>query len=72
MKPHQGKQLKTSEINIIIEEAQIPANESQYMQPSDHCDNHMNKGACACAFNKEGSAIFRQLEKGLYYVIKLE
>lgn len=68
MNPHQGRQLKTSEIAQIIQSTPNLEHVAQYIYPSDHCSNHKNKGACKCALYGEGEPIFEKLERGLYLV----
>jgi hypothetical protein len=38
-----------------------------WIQPSDHCANHTNKGACRCSTTSQ--AIFRRIGRGKYLVL---
>lgn len=66
MRPYQGRELTTSKIANIVKSILSLAQNAQFIQPSDHCSNHTNKGACTCALTDR--AIFDRLRRGLYYV----
>lgn len=66
MKPYQGGELTTSRIADIVKSIPRLVHNAQFIQPSDHCSNHTNKGACTCALTDR--AIFDRLRRGLYYV----
>ncbi len=60
---HAGQILRTNEIAKILAKRFSEFDEREnWVQPSDHCDNHTNKGACSCALT--GKAIFHKIEKG--------
>ena len=65
MKRHTGETLKAAQIKQLFAMA-YPALNVDWVSPSDHCDNHICKGACACA--QTGSAIFTRVGHGLYEV----
>lgn len=67
MRPYQNKTLETSRIRRIIESVPVFKGSEQWIQPSDHCINHTNKGACCCALTER--AIFEQIRRGLYRVL---
>lgn len=62
---HRGKTLHTFEINRIFQEA-YPSCDIRFMQPSDHCVNRTNKGACKCSMTAE--ALFERIERGKFRV----
>jgi hypothetical protein len=66
MTPYQNRQLRTAEIAEIVRSIPHLAPNSDFIQPSDHCFNHSNDGACGCALTER--AIFEQVRRGLYYV----
>ena len=66
MKPYQGRNLKTAEINDILKRDPELSHDAQFIQPPDHCIDCTNKGACVCAETER--AIFKQLGRGWYYV----
>jgi hypothetical protein len=66
MQSYRGKQLRTSEINEIIINTPNLAPNAQLIQPSDHCINHTNNGACLCALS--GEAVFEQQQRGFFNV----
>lgn len=66
MIPYRGKQLKTAEINKILKDAPGLAQHARLIQPSDHCSNVKNYGACTCAHTDK--AIFEQLQRGFFSV----
>jgi hypothetical protein len=66
MKPYQGRELTTAKIANIAKSNPSLAQDAQLIQPSDHCSNHTNNGACTCALTDR--AIFDRLRRGLYYV----
>ena len=57
--------LSTAEIKHLFRE-EYPDFNVDWVQPSDHCDNITNNGACWCALTE--NAIFRQIERGEYNV----
>jgi hypothetical protein len=61
-----GTTMRTLAINELI--ARIPGvgNNAQFVQPSDHCVNITNEGACWCT--ETDSAIFKQLRRGVYLI----
>jgi hypothetical protein len=67
VRPFRGRELTTAEIAAIV--AMIPdlQNDQAWIQPSDHCRNHINEGACECA--KSNRALFEKVERGRYLVL---
>jgi hypothetical protein len=70
MLPYQGKQLTSAEINNILKSVSGLAQSAKFIQSTDHCRNVKNFGACTCA--NTDKAIFDKLQRGLFYVRKLE
>jgi hypothetical protein len=62
---YKGNILQTFEINQMFQEA-YPQCDIQFMQPSDHCVNKTNKGACKCSMTEK--ALFEYIERGEYRV----
>ncbi len=63
---YKGETLKTGDIKKKFKQ-EYPKLDASFMQPSDHCSNRINKGACDCA-NTE-NAIFECIRDGYYRVI---
>jgi hypothetical protein len=61
-----GTKMTTAEINKVIGKIPNIGNSAQFIQPSDHCLNSTNRGACSCA--ETDGAIFEKLHRGLYLV----
>lgn len=70
MEPYQGKQLTTAEINNILKSVPGLSQNARFIQPPDHCKNVKNFGACTCA--PTDKAIFDKLQRGLFYVRKVD
>lgn len=68
MKPYKNQVLETSRIKKIIENVPEFHGKEQWIQPSDHCINLTNKGACYCALTD--NAIFEQITRGRYRVLQ--
>jgi hypothetical protein len=66
MIPHAGQTMGTRQINVVINSIPGIGNEAQFVQPSDHCTNHTNAGACQCAMTD--GAIFERLGHASYLV----
>ncbi|WP_434033014.1 hypothetical protein [Cupriavidus sp. a3] len=69
MMPYNGQTLKKHEIMAVLL-AKYPGlseKQRQWIFPSDHCENHVCKGACDCAGSQ--NAIFRQVSRGTYIVV---
>jgi hypothetical protein len=62
MIPYKNTVLKTAEIKNIIESVPTFKRQGRWIYPSDHCINHMNKGACYCSMTK--NALFFQIARG--------
>ncbi len=62
---HQGQALSVIDIYSIMT-SHIPNFDSQFFQPSDHCINVSNKGACNCSL--QYNALFEKISRGLYKV----
>ena len=67
MAPHKNKILFTSRIKEIIENTPDFRGQEKWIQPSDHCKNHTNKGACSCA--ETDNALFEQIAIGKYRIL---
>ena len=67
MRPYNSSILSTSDINEIVSQDQSLEADVQWIQPSDHCLNHTNAGACWCA--KTRDALFERLGRGKYRVL---
>lgn len=57
---------ETAEINKLVEGIPGIGNNAQFIQPSDHCVNVTNEGACTCA--KTNRALFEQVRRGEYVI----
>ena len=66
MQPYQGKQLKTAEINKILQGAAGTSQHARVIQPLDHCKNEKKFGACSCA--QTDKAIFEHVHRGVFLV----
>jgi hypothetical protein len=66
MTQYKGQILTTSQITSIFKQA-YPHLDIRFMQPSDHCINHTNQGACDCSLTQ--NAIFKYIQRGLYLVL---
>jgi len=68
MLPYKGQNLKKHEILMALF-ARYPhlSEKSEWIFPSDHCENHVCKGACRCAGSH--SAIFRRVAYATYTVV---
>ena len=67
MGPYRGRTLATSRINEITGgDPALTQHLRTHPFPSDHCNNHTNKGACECACSED--AIFEKVERGVYRV----
>jgi hypothetical protein len=63
MRPFEGKELETAEVIEKFIEAFPHLNDKKdWVQPSDHCRNHICEGACECA--QTVGAIFEQVKRG--------
>jgi len=62
---HKGREMRTREIKELFEK-DYPALNSAWVHPSDHCENHVCKGACECALTS--MSIFSKRKRGLYFV----
>lgn len=65
--PRKGNVIATSEWADLV--AQLPGigNKAQFIQPSDHCANMNNEGACDCA--ETSRALVKQISRGHYLVL---
>jgi hypothetical protein len=63
---HRNVEMRTEEINKVIEMIPDVENDAQFIQPSDHSLNITNEGACPCA--KTDRALFVQIRRGHYLV----
>lgn len=61
-----GSKMTTAKINEVIGKIPSVGNSAKFIQPSDHCLNITNRGACSCA--ETDGAIFEQIYRGLYLV----
>jgi hypothetical protein len=59
-------EMTTNEIRIVTSEIPHVGNNTKFIQPSDHCLNITNKGACTCATTKR--SLFVQIRHGVYLV----
>lgn len=66
MANYKGQILTRNQI-ISIFQRYYPNSDIRYLQPSDHCINKTNKGACDCAMTP--NAIFEYISRGKYRVI---
>ncbi|HOM11282.1 MAG TPA: hypothetical protein PLV81_14160 [Spirochaetota bacterium] len=66
MANYKGQILTTNQI-ISIFQRYYPNADIRYLQPSDHCINKTNNGACDCAMTP--NAIFEYISRGKYRVI---
>ncbi len=66
MRAYKGKALKTADIKRIFQ-TNFPALRSDFVQPSDHCDNWVNKEVCLVCGGKS-NAIFSRIERAHYRV----
>ena len=57
--------LTTAEIKRFFE-SEYKNSDVSWVQPSDHCINMTNKGACWCS--KTDKAIFEQIRRGVYKI----
>jgi hypothetical protein len=64
---HRNTEMQTVEINQIVEKIPDVGKNVQFIQPSDHCINITNRGACPCA--KTDRALFKQIRRGVYLVL---
>ena len=67
MVPYKNKVLQTARFIEIIEKVHDFRGQEQWIYPSDHCKNHMNKGACYCA--ETDDALFEKIARGQYRVL---
>jgi len=67
MTHYKNKVLRTAEIKEIIENTNDFRGNEKWIQASDHCKNHTNKGACYCAETEE--ALFERIGWGQYRVL---
>lgn len=67
MRPYKNQVLQTARIKNIIETVHDFRGQEQWIYPSDHCNNHTNKGACYCALTED--AIFEKIARGQYRVL---
>jgi hypothetical protein len=62
-----GQILTTGEIRQLVEElAPEIGGDIQWLHPTDHCDNHTVKDACACS--KTGDAPLSRVSHGVFRV----
>ena len=66
MTNYKGQTLTTSQIKSIFRN-HYPNADIRYLQPSDHCINKTNNGACECACTN--NAIFEYIKRGVYKVL---
>jgi hypothetical protein len=68
MAHHKGQVLTNPEIRriLITSYPELEAKED-WIQPSDHCRNHTNKGPCYCSMSDK--AIFNKVGRAKYLVI---
>ncbi|MEK6647615.1 MAG: hypothetical protein AABY84_13170 [Candidatus Firestonebacteria bacterium] len=59
MAKYKDKEKSTSEIQKIFKSAYPNIDERFYAMPTDHCNNHTNKGECDCAL--KNNAIFEKV-----------
>ena len=67
MVPYKKMILEKARIDKIIDETPSLKENAQWVLPSDHCVNHINKGACFCAITTQ--AIFERISRGKYKVL---
>jgi hypothetical protein len=62
-----GQSLSAAEIKQLVEE-QVPelGKDSQWLHPTDHCDNHTIKGACRCSNTED--APLSLVSRGLFLI----
>jgi hypothetical protein len=63
---HRNDEMRTAEINRLLEKIPGVGNNAQFIQPSDHCLNVTNEGACSCA--KTDRSLFEQIRRGVYRI----
>lgn len=68
VQPLRGRVVTPMEIRVVLV-AMFPRREDvvDWVQPSDHCRNHRNKGACRCATTDD--ALFKRVTRGHYRVL---
>jgi hypothetical protein len=66
MVDYKGQELRAGEIKAIFGE-RYPDLRVDFVQASDHCDNHSNIEPCSCA--KTEKALFHRLGWGRYRVL---
>lgn len=47
--PHRGKEITNDQWRELVKQIPGIGSKAQYIQPSDHCTNMNNEGACECA-----------------------
>ena len=66
MSRHKGQEFTHGEILSLFKK-EYPDLDADWVQPSDHCIDHICKGGCSCA--KTDEAIFRRPGRNRYVVI---
>ena len=66
MSIYQGKVFESKDIKSLFDEA-YPQSNSAWVQPSDHCIDHIVEGACKCAETEQ--AIFSRPKRNTYTVL---
>ena len=62
-----GQILQTKQIRELVRvEAPEVGERIQWLHPSDHCENHVPKGACECGGTE--NALLARVERGMYKV----
>ena len=67
MAPYKNMIMQTANLKGIIANIHDFQGQEQWIYPSDHCNNHTNKGACYCALTE--NAIFERIARGRYRVL---
>jgi len=65
--PRQGTEITTTQWKELVAKVPGIGSAAQYNQPSDHCSNMKNDGACDCA--ETDRALVRQVRRGVYQVL---
>jgi hypothetical protein len=65
--PYKGAVLATSEWKELVSQLPGIGSKAQFIQPSDHCANMNNEGACDCA--QTDRALVKQISRGHYLVL---
>ena len=66
IKPFAGQEMRKREIDKLVAKELPDQKENQWIFPSDHCFNRINKGSCSCGGSK--NALFERVGWGRYRV----